>query len=630
MKSASLLRKLFPSPRPVSRAHLLRVVLTSAATALLASPQVRSAGTGAAWAFGGALPFLGILALSVAAIPRIALSGEAVRPRYVILGAAYALCTLLGQSLDAASTLSPLYQSAADTAIALARFAGLTALYGHLAQLAGDAVTLIRKRAAAKKQTSWEPTRLSIRGHRVSWRGIVLVLTACWGIYVLVFFPGSIPVDTSHQLAELYGTEGTTLTNHFPFATSMVYGLLFDLGTPLTDDGVASVLLLTLFQLAVGVAVFTTIIHWMAKLGAPARLCWCSLAFVALLPVFPTYVVIVGKDTLHAQLLALLVLQLALRWAASEGCKEARGSQLAAWQSISLVALGVCLTRNNGIFIAVFALTVAGVALRAPKAAASVCAVATLYLAWQALALPCLGVAPTETGEMLSVPAQATARYYAQGNVPDEETHAVLSSAVGEDATSLGMAYNPEISDPVKGMLDFGEAPVGRFLAACLEVAAADPGSALAGALNTTYGFWYPFDLGSYWNEDEPYYPKDDDGYSYMSSSWFAGTPWTNKWNDDHALAMQILRGIHVLVPGISHLYRPGTYCWLLLFLIAYSWGRHARLRLAILVSAPLLMLLCTLLAGPCASLRYSLPLIFSLPVMALVLALPMRDEPAL
>ncbi len=67
-------------------------------------------------------------------------------------------------------------------------------------------------------------------------------------------------------------------------------------------------------------------------------------------------------------------------------------------------------------------------------------------------------------------------------------------------------------------------------------------------------------------------------------------------------------------------MYRPGTYCWLILFVLAFALQFKVNRRAAAVVLLPLLGLFATLVAGSCASLRYTLPFIFSLPVIMAVL----------
>ena len=232
--------------------------------------------------------------------------------------------------------------------------------------------------------------------------------------------------------------------------------------------------------------------------------------------------------------------------------------------------------------------------------------------------LPACNVQPTEPREALSIPAQVVARSYAMGYQPAASDEAVLAECTSGNLQDLATLYNPRISDPAKGVVVAEKSQVVQYVGAALDVAAAHPGSALAAALCTTYGFWYPGCLGTYWAEDIPYY--SDDPWSLIDSGWFAGAGWAGEWNTSHAFQCKVLHAVHLLIPGVSHLYRPGTYCWLALFVLVFALQFKVNRKAAAVVLLPLLGLFATLVAGPCASLRYTLPFIFSLPVVLAVL----------
>ena len=380
-------------------------------------------------------------------------------------------------------------------------------------------------------------------------------IVLCWLPYLIVFFPGSMPTDTARQLAQWFGTGGVPLSNHFPYLTTVLYGAVYSLGNAVEATGVGGMLALTALQYALGLVAFGLVLLALRKVAAPKWLMVASTVFVALMPIIPTYVVSISKDYLHALCVAVFCAQLLLLVLSRKGGKNP--GRLARWWAIALVALLVCLTRNNGVVVAGVGLLAAAVALRSLKGGVCLVAVMVAFLCWNSAVLPACNVQPTEPREALSIPAQVVARSYAMGYEPAASDAAVLAECTSGNPQDLATLYNPRISDPAKGVVVAQKSQVVQYVGAALDVAAAHPGSALAAALSTTYGFWYPGCLGTYWAEDIPYY--SDDPWSLIDSGWFAGAGWAGEWNAAHGLQCKVLHAVHLLVPGRFPSVPPGN-----------------------------------------------------------------------
>lgn len=531
--------------------------------------------------------------------------GDTAKPPQLIAALLFALMVLLGQSLDAAESLAPLYETVSSASIALLRFCGLAIFAYRSLDFLMRFLDLINLAAPLNRPLpAWLP---------------YASISACWMIYFILLFPGSIPTDTSRQLAQFFGAEGTVLDNHFPYFTSLVFGLLFQLGTLISNDGIASVALMSGFQIALGVYVYGTIALWINRLKAPKWLAILSIAFFSLFPLFPSHALTISKDYVHACIFSLFALQLIL-YSKSKNAPGTIGTTLTSMPTICITATLLCLTRNNGVFVAVPTLIILAAAFRT-KTALAACAVSVaLFVSWQSVVLPSLGVLPGETREALSVPAQIIGRYYANGYQPTEDMQRALERSITVNPNELAERYNPELSDDSKAAIKTDETfSAASYVSVALHMGLEHPGSALSATLNTTFGFWYPFNLGSYWPlECVPYYPTRDDAYA-LPDSWFSGSGWIDRWNDDRLPITEQLQRLRTGTALVTFLYRPGTYIWLILLIITYALTRRMRKRQLIALT-PFLLLLLTLLAGPCASLRYSLPFIFSMPLFFLAI----------
>lgn len=531
----------------------------------------------------------------------------------VAAAAVFSLLVVLGQSLEASRGVAIWLESPLNAALLAWRIIGFGLLAFSILGILTDLVTSLR-------YLPMMLTKGSLFGRNIGGPATFAIIFVCWSIYLLVFFPGAITTDTSRQLAQYFGANGLALTNHFPFFTSLFYGPIYQFGLLLSPDGIASVMLLSLFQITLGASVFTAVIVWIQRLGTSRWIWLGSLIFCSLFPLLPAHAVTISKDFLHACCTVLFILQLVIAYRFRSSTTPLIASAPALIASCLLVSL----TRNNGVFFAVPALFVLCAATKRLRYAGATVVTIICFLSWQNLALPAIGVAPSEKREMLSAPMQIIARGYSNGISPSEEDEELLRNALVVEPSSLGQSYDPVIADPTKGALRedsmFDTAGIVRV---ALHVFAQDPLEGASALLTTTLGFWYPFDLGSYWtSEATPYYPENDTPYAEIAS-WFAGSDWSDSWTQEHSLPIRLLQSAWFHVPIIKFLYRPGTYCWLMIFLLYYALSVKSRRALTMIVLVPLVLLYCTLLAGPCSSLRYALPAIYSLPIILWVLCSP-------
>ena len=262
----------------------------------------------------------------------------------------FALLLLLGQSLDATNSLTTLYLP----------FSNLLITFYRLAALAIFFFLVIRVLLLVIDQLfCWDDIAFA---RLPSWF-FPLIIFVCWLPFFLVFFPGAIPTDTSRQLAQLFGTGNTILDNHFPFFTSLIFGGIYKLGMLFSDNGVVSVALLSIFQMILGACIFGTITEWVKRLGAPKWLVIFSACFFGLIPIIPAHAVTISKDYLHACIFALFALEILLYCRRTKEI-DSGASLLTNPFMIGATALFLCLTRNNGVFIAIPAIGIIWLFLR--------------------------------------------------------------------------------------------------------------------------------------------------------------------------------------------------------------------------------------------------------------------------
>lgn len=179
--------------------------------------------------------------------------------------------------------------------------------------------------------------------------------------------------------------------------------------------------------------------------------------------------------------------------------------------------------------------------------------------------------------------------------------------------------YDPFLSDPAKGALAVETgSDVMALVGASLDAVAKDPVARIGAALATTYGYWYPYYIGTYFIEDAPYFCEG--GHDWSKPEWFASVDDLAQRESNLKPLQALLHFVH-FTPIISLLYSPAAYLWLILFILGFSAFAKRNQRQVVIVAIPFLMLTLIMIAEPCSSLRYALPYVFSLPVLIAVLA---------
>lgn len=461
----------------------------------------------------------------------------------------------------------------------------------------------------------------------IDWRGgskqiktplILLILTICWLPYIVAWFPGAITSDQSNQLAQFFGFGGIPLTDRFPYLAGVVFSGLYKLGLLFDSSGICGIFFMTLLQMGIALFVCVTIIRWIQYLSRSRYVIVFSVVFFALFPLVPVYVVSIGKDGIHAFLLALYCLQIFLNLESRR--RQLPASRLYSPWAIVATALLISFTRNNGIYLVMPPLVVMLLFTRSREFLIATASVLFLCAVWMRVLVPSFGVASFGSREVLSIPAQIVGANLAAGNGMDDGTKAVLEESYSASLDVVGARYVPEISDPSKGLLVVGEqgrTSTAEYCRAALVLVREHPFTSLVAICKTTMSM-YPATYGTYWDEDCPYYCSPDDGYA--APGWCpSAMALTEKGGSAvNSVFRDLLHVIHRVFP-LSILYTPGTYFILLVLLYGYVLAKGAGRLSVLCATLPLVMLEAVLFAAPCGSVRYALPLIFSLPFLLLL-----------
>lgn len=618
-------------------------------------------------------PFLFALA-ALAALPiRAVVFGapSARKPSVLLPAFAFACCMVVGKSYDVAGDASLVLGGASRIIASLIAAAGwfvfglvgITLLFGLFDEM-------VRRRMRAGGRAAPTPVRAGWRlFERHPFIVPLAVLVAAWAPTLLASAPGVFMGDTGDQIRQWFGLPSGTssylklidpdvvLNGHHPVAHTALLGGCIQLGKALAGDENAGLFIYTVLQFTATAACAAYLVSTLKRLGVGSGTRAVVLAFLALVPLFPNYAVLITKDVLFADALALLVAQAAKLLAPHGGEGDVAGSP--SWGRrdealLVMACLGTAFLRNGGVVFSVVACVPVVVirlrdARRAVPAAAYACRRAAraalaasgvalaAHLAFVAMVMPALHITPGSRREVLSIPFQQTARYVEKhdgahagiaggaddGSVTEGE-RAVIDRVLGYD--TLASRYVPAKSDAVKN--GFNEYASADDLAAYLRVWAAqflrDPACYLSATIANYYGYVYPSERTPWMYttaSSDQIMARADNREHFDFHRWI--TPATEVLDQ----TVGLYRTAWLQLPVLSLAMTSAPYVWALVLVVTYLM-RERRWRGCALV-APLAAVLAVCLIGPCNGatyLRYLYPVIFALPFAAAA-ALDMRTR---
>jgi len=271
------------------------------------------------------------------------------------------------------------------------------------------------------------------------------IILICWVPCLLAYWPGMFTYDITGLLQQ-GGDKG--FSNMLPLLYTLFVKGLFGLVSAYGYE--AGVILVSIVQMVLMSFLFANIVWRLNRMSIHLWPRIIALAWFALYPANPVFALEETKDTLFAGVFALVTLSLV---------QLARNPELSLrnWRVSALFGGGwllLCLLRNNSMYALLLLVVLLAVFLRkvwngyfrrllvalGSSVIASFAIIQVLY--------PAIGVQPSPTREMLSVPAQQIAlTYNLHGTELSQEQRDLVKTVI---ATDTKIAYNPRLADPVK------------------------------------------------------------------------------------------------------------------------------------------------------------------------------------
>lgn len=334
----------------------------------------------------------------------------------------------------------------------------------------------------------------------ISVSSVVLRALAIFLLYLPFFLrycPGLFFGDTFSSLAQIMGWN--PLSNHHPVAFTLMMGTcikvagLFGLGPS------AGVALLTVLQMACVASTFGYLSIWVtSRLGVSSRWSWLPVALFGLSRYCALYSVALWKDPLFSCCLVLMVTMLA---DAVMG-KDSRSGALRLLV-FGVLALGVMLLRNNGLYICaalfvVFAIiaVLARLGRISPMGSGSRLAIPLGIAIAACLAITgpvysAMGVLPSEDVESAGIPLAQMARVAALDGDMSESDRSYMNELLPLDRYKE--VYHPSFIDPLKWNDDFNADHLkDGFWAHWVSMFLRNPSMYFEAWELQTFGFWAP------------------------------------------------------------------------------------------------------------------------------------------
>lgn len=457
----------------------------------------------------------------------------------------------------------------------------------------------------------------------------VLVLLAVWSLHIIAYYPGIFMGDTEDVIYMAYNyhtgladtvqliSEDVLLVDHHSVLYTIILGSFVKLGRFLFDSENIGIFIYTIVQMVFTAWVLAYALYKMKKYRVGSGIRTVALAFLCLFPWIPRYAIMATKDTLFADFLLLYLL--AILDIVEEKKDRIPIRQLA---KIVVYAVLIFLLRKNGLYAVLLSLPF--LLMIRKKWAKSVlivlvCIFVSKFL-YSDVILPAARITDGSVSAAFSIPLQQTSRYlkYYKDEVTEEEK-AAIDAVISYDEIST--VYWPDRSVKDAWRKEATGEDIKNYFIVWAKMLVKHPLTYIAATANSCYGYFYPVvtDLNDFErSSDLGIESTNAEGYFNFSAS-------------DSKISMMIREFLRLWdtvlmkTPLLNLICTSAVYIWMLVF----AWTRSivGKDRKLLMLVVPMLMLMLTILAGPCngnTSHRFTYPVAMCVPF---IVGYGMRDR---
>ena len=477
----------------------------------------------------------------------------------------------------------------------------------------------LKEKVSKNKKINWYMKKMDEHPFLTPLISILLV----WSIYMIAFYPIVLSPDPAFQIRQYYNVPtkyinwviqrdpNVFMTAHHPVTQTYLLGWCIDLGRMLINDNFG-LFIYDLGQTLIYASILAYTCAFALKNGVAKRYVILLNLMYLVVPMYAFYSISAVKDTLYTAFMILFVLFI------YDFINTKRETLLSKKSLIYLyfVMLLLSLFRHNGVYIIVMTLPFLLVFSKVNRKRLLVpfgLFMITIY-SFNNILVPALGISDGSVREMLSVPFQQTARYVKyHADELDSKDIEIIDYVLNYD--TLAERYKPEIADPVKN--EYNKNTKMKDLVAYFKVwfkgLIKHPETYIDATLNNTFGYIYP---------------NDHNWYIYST---YDTRVTKNKLVKYHFNGLVGLRNILTVygnifpyIPIIGLLSSIGANTWWLLILSAYLMTNKKKRYLIALVPLYGSLLFC-IISPVNTYFRYTMPYVFILPILTLLLLKEVR-----
>ncbi len=536
--------------------------------------------------------------------------GEKINKGNVVLSCIFSFCTIMGLCYSTvSSSLGILFSSLVQIYKFVLLFVGYYVIYYAILKW----VTRLKFNRIALRLPKLE----KIKDKRLA--SYVFVMFLVWLlVFLFVYYPGGATGDTADSIFQFFHSDASWtiqtielknpdiyINKHHSVFFTVILGLFMKIGN-LISSYEFGFFLFVFMQILIISFVFAFMIYYMKKLKVPLWLVIFSVFYLLLSPIVVKYSITALKDSLSAIFTVVYVIFLFQIVRNYQSVFEKKRRLIAFVVTILLILI----LRNNGIYTFLFSFPFLFLLYKKywKSLLKVLLVVLAIFFSYDSLLLPSLGVSNGSIREVFSVPFMQiarVARYHMEGF--SEEDRGKINRVL--DFEFIINNYYPDLADNVKNTYQKGatDKDLMQFFQVWFCYLKKYPLEYVDSFLNSTYGYFY---VRLFSIEDSAKYLfnghfiyNEEENSGYISDY------------DDKGKILNSFMCIYYTSPLMVWFYNVGIVDWILI--LSFVMVIKRRCYRYLIPMLPLLSTLLVCLASPVnGSMRYVLPILFSMPII--------------
>lgn len=449
-------------------------------------------------------------------------------------------------------------------------------------------------------------------------------IVMAWSITYIAFFPGLFQGDTDDIIYMSYNyhtaladtvvriDESSMWVDHHSVFYTVILGAFVKAARILHVGDNAGIAIYTTLQGLFSAWVLAYSLYKLKKVGVHPAIRSCIAVFFAFFPWIPRYALMATKDTLFADFLVLYLLTVA-------DIVQEEDDKIETDRLVRLVIYAVVmfLLRKNGLYVSLLSLPFLVMLNRkwVKYLAIAFLSIYAVKSAYSHVLLPALHITDGSMNAALTIPLQQTSRYihYFPDDVTDEERQAV-DMVVNYELLSAD--YQPQQADYVRSCwrkeADMGD--LAAYMKAWVTMLIKHPLTYVAATAHGNYAHFYPVVM------ELSYFEASSVG-SYQTSGrddYFDFHHVENAFTMTFRKLLRVTDKLFERLPVVSLMCTSALYIWGLIFV--WTGSIVCRDRKLLMLVIPLLMLMLTIVSGPCNGNvypRFTYPVAMCVPIVA-------------